>query len=276
MLYGIHQSRFGPWRTFFLAAVFLLAAMPADAWIPAEGPTFFAGNPSTRQLTFRYQVGLKALGWTEAATGVYGLFGQQSFWYLDNADRGYTVENNFAPEVMLLVDGAYLAGTVGWWPRNLHLGTSYSHHSNGIDGDLSRSWNHANLALFLGHPAQNQWSSTLKTWLPFNIEAGNEDIDRYMGHGMLALTWHPAQDEKGSGHTQISLATHFSFDHHSGGFFTNLETDLSFAPSWLGRAPFPAEDPRFAFFLQWFVGKGESLIEYRKHVNTVRLGLRLW
>nr|MEE4269674.1 phospholipase A [Candidatus Krumholzibacteria bacterium] len=264
------------WPGLILALACWLIPVFATGSLPPGEPTFFAGNPSTRQLAFRYAVGLKALGWADQSTGVYGLFGQRSFWYLDNEDRGYTVENNFSPEVLLLIDGDHLRQVFGRWPRRLYLGASYSHHSNGIDGDLSRSWNHANGAVFLGQPDHDEWSAGLKTWLPFNVEQGNEDIARYAGHGQFHLAWHPVQDLRWLGRTRIFLASRFSFDHFGGGFFTNLEADLSFAPSWLGRPPFPRGEPRFALFLQWFVGKGESLITYRQHQNTLRLGLSLW
>ncbi len=253
-----------------------LASAHGTTTLPFSEPTFFAGNPSTRQLAFRFDVGLKVLGWSEHSTGVYGLFAQRSLWYLDDEDRGYTVENNFAPEVLLLIDGHHLRRTASWWPRKLHLSASYSHHSNGIDGDLSRSWNHAGAALHLGHPDHDVWSAGLKTWLPFNVEQSNEDIARYAGHGQFHLAWQPAQDIRWLGRTQVFLASRFSFDHHGSGFFTNLEADLSFAPSWLGRPPFPRGERRFALFLQWFVGRGESLITYRQHQNTLRVGLRLW
>jgi outer membrane phospholipase A len=264
------------WPGLVLALVYWLMPVVTTGALPPGEPSFFAGNPSTRQLAFRYAVGLKALGWADQSTGVYGLFGQRSLWYLDNEERGYTVENIFAPEVLLLIDGRHLRQASGWWPRNLHLGASYSHHSNGIDGELSRSWNHANAVLFLGHPDHDVWSASLKSWWPFNVEAGNKDLARYAGHGQLSLAWQPARNLRGLGRTQVFVATWFSFDHFNGGFFTSLEADLSFAPSWLGRAPFPAGEPGFALFLQWCVGKGESLINYRQHQNTVRVGVRLW
>jgi hypothetical protein len=42
---------------------------PAKAFLPPGKPTYFAGNPSTRQLAFRYRLGLKAVGWSSDNTG---------------------------------------------------------------------------------------------------------------------------------------------------------------------------------------------------------------
>lgn len=242
----------------------------ARADLPPGEPTFFAGNPVTRQLAFRYRVGLRVLGCTDDRTGVYGLYGQSSFWLLDNEDRGYTVESNYEPEVQLFVAGARLGG---WWPRQLDLGLSYSHHSNGIDGGLSRSWNHVNGGLYLGDPTRRTLSGSLVAWLPFNEEIGNRDIASYAGHGRLAVDWRPRRDVPLLGRTDLYAGATFSFDR---GPFTGVETSLSFAPRWLGRPPFPGPEPGFAFFVQWFLGRGESLIEYAAYRSTLRFGLRLW
>jgi outer membrane phospholipase A len=271
--------------TVLLVLTPLLRPGPTCAALPAHAPTYFAGDPSTRQLAFRYHVGLKTLGWTADKTGLYGLFSQSSFWYLDDEDRGYTVESNFAPEVQFYAAGTLLAGTVDWWPDRLDLGVSYSHHSNGIDGDLSRSWNHLNGGLYLGDPQRDSFSAAVVGWYPFNVEASNADIARYAGHGRIAVDLRPRQRLRFLGRTQLYLASHFSFDSPHGRVLTNLETALSFAPGWLTRPPFPRPRPvgdslrpesHFGFFVQWVVGRGESLITYRRYQNTVRFGLRLW
>jgi hypothetical protein len=252
-----------------------LVPEPGHAALPPGEPTFFAGNPVTRHLAFRYRVGLRVLGWdfdnNDDRTGVHGLFSQSSFWFLDNEDRGYTVESNYEPEVMLFIDGDRLGG---FWPEPLDLGLSYSHHSNGIDADLSRSWNHLNLGFYLGDPASQEVSASLVAWFPFNQEVGNEDITEYAGHGKLTLYLNPRHPLPWLGRSELYLAANFSGDGDS--VFTNLETSLSFAPGWLGRPPFPGPEPGFAFFVQWFLGRGESLIQYAAYQNTVRFGLRLW
>lgn len=243
---------------------------PTRAELPPGRPTFFAGNPVTRHLAFRYQVGLRALGWTDDRTGVYGLFGQSSFWLLDNEDRGYTVESNYEPEVMLFLEGQRLGG---WWPESLHPAVSYSHHSNGIDGDLSRSWNHINLGLHWNHPRRNMLSGSLVGWVPFNEEIGNEDIARFAGHGRLSLRLRPAGPVRLLGKVQLDAATCFSFDHPR--VLTSLEVSLSFAPGWLERPPFANGHAPLNLFVQWYLGRGESLIEYRDYHNAVRFGLSL-
>jgi len=257
----------------------------AQAYLPPGEPTFLAGNPDTEQLAFRYRLGLKALGWTQDNTGLYGLFSQSSFWFLDNEDRGYTLENNFEPEVMFFADGTLLTSAADWWPDQLDFSLSYSHLSNGFNGALSRSWNHLNGALYLGAPSQDPLSCSLTCWYPFNVESSNPDIAGYAGHGRVALYVRPTNPLRILGRTQIYLASSFSFDSPEGTFFTNLETSLSFAPGWLSRPPFPGPDPdrdihqpetKFGLFIQWVVGRGESMIEYQRYQNTVRLGLCLW
>lgn len=268
-----------------LALCALLAHGQAQAFLPPGEPSFFAGNPSTRQLAIRHRIGLKMLGWSSNPTGIYAMYSQSSFWYLDNEDRGYTVENNFEPEIQFFADGMFLARAADWWPGVLDFSLSYSHHSNGIDGLLSRSWNHLNGGLYIGVPSEDSLCVTLTGWYPFNVEAGNLDIASYAGHGRLALYYQPGQSVPVLGHTQIYLASTFSFDSPPGGMFTLLEASLAFAPHWLARPPFPQPtsqrgdhqpETQFGFFIQWVVGRGESLIQYQSYQNTLRIGLRLW
>lgn len=256
---------------------------PAKAYLPPGEPTYFAGNPFTSQLAFRYRIGLRVLGWTGDRTGLYGLFSQSSFWFLDNEDRGYTVENDFEPEVQFFADGTLLAKAAGWWPRQLDFSLSYSHLSDWLDGPLSRSWNHINGGLYLGDPDVEPLSGSLIGWFPFNVESSNQDIASYAGHGKITVYFRPHKLLPVIGRTQLYLATHFSFDSSTGGFFTNLETSWSFAPRWLWHPPFPGPgkdghqpESDFGFFVQWVIGRGESLIEYQQYQNTLRFGLVLW
>ena len=265
-----------------LAAVLYLSLgswlwpMTATADLPPGEPTFFAGNPDSKQLAFRFRIGLKVLGWTEERTGVYGIYSQSSFWYLEHGTRGYTVESNYEPEIQFFATGNQLAKAADWWPRDLDFGFSYSHHSNGTDGDLSRTLNHLNGGLYLGDPATRRFSASVVGWWPFNLDANNQDIASYAGNGRITVNLRPQSPVRFLGRTQFYAATCFTFDNPGGGVFTSLETSMSFAPGWLARPPFAGPEASFAFFLQWVVGKGESLNEYQKFQNILRFGISLW
>ncbi len=113
-------------------------------------------------------------------------------------------------------------------------------------------------------------------WAPFNIEAGNEDITAYAGHGRLSLAFAPRHELPLLGRAWLDVASHFSLAENRAGLFTNLEASIGFAPPWLRRPPFGQAPPRYGLFVQWVVGRGTSLIEYSRFQNTVRLGLRLF
>lgn len=252
-----------------------LAASAAPA-PPPEQPSYFAGNPATRRLAFRYRTGLRVLGPAEGRSGVWGIYQQTSSWYLDNEDRGYTVESIFSPEAGLFLEGDRLGDLAGWWPGRLHLAVSYSHHSNGVDGELSRSWNHVNLGLHLGDVRRDAWSGSLVGWIPFNVEAGNPDLAGHAGHGRLAAVWAPRRPWPWLGRAVVDAAAFWSPDSPRGGIVTRWEASLSFVPAWLGRPPFADGGAVFGFFVQWVSGRGESLIEYDREREAVRFGLRLW
>jgi len=247
------------------------AAAPSP---PPDQPSFFAGDPQTRRLAFRWRVGIRVLGPDRSRSGVWGLYRQDSFWYLDDEDRGYTVESVFSPEVGLFLEGGRLARVWWGWPERLHLSLSYSHHSNGVDGELSRSWNHANLGLHLGDAGRDVWSGSLAAWLPFNVEAGNPDLAAHAGHGRLAAAWAPRRPLPWLGRASVDVAAFWSPDSPAG-FVTRWEASLSFAPGWLERWPFAGGGASHGLFVQWVRGRGESLIDYAVHREAVRLGLRL-
>lgn len=267
-----------PVRLMLAAACVLLlrgagegAAAPAP---PPDQPSFFAGDPQTRRLAFRWRTGVRVLGPDRARSGVWGLYRQDSFWYLDDEDRGYTVESVFSPEVGLFLEGARLARVWGGWPERLNLAVSYSHHSNGVDGELSRSWNHADLGLHLGDAGRDVWSGSLAAWLPFNVEAGNPDLAAHAGHGRLTATWAPRRPLPLLGRASVDVAAFWSPE-SPGGIVTRWEASLSFVPGWLVRWPFAEGGVTHGLFLQWVRGRGESLIDYAVPREAVRLGLRL-
>jgi len=260
-----------------LVAVFAMtAAAPLQAAVPPTPgePAFFAGNPATHRLAFRYRTGLRVLGPAAARTGVWGEFGQTSFWYLDDEARGYTVETIYAPAVTLFLEARHLRRHARWWPALLDLTLGYSHHSNGVDGPLSRSWNHVDFGLTYGAGRRRAWSAELLAWVPFNVESDNPDLAAHAGHGRLSLIWTPRRGPASRSRTEGRLSLIASPD--ASGFVTRVEASLSHTPGWLGRAPFAGPQPPYAFFVQWVKGTGESLIDYRRRQDTVRLGLRLW
>ena len=260
-----------------LALVFVVAALcpPRPLAAPPTGPSYIAGHPDPRQFVFRYEIERRALGRAGSDAGVYGRFSQTSFWYLDEQGLDYRVETHFAPGVRAYADGAAMRRLISSWPGDWGVTFGYSHHSNGWSGALSRRWNRMELGLHRGHDRAGGFRTTIEAWMPFNREETNADIARYAGHGRILAGWrHRAASER-PGAMDLWASTRYSLDGYDGRVLTCFEAGFSYAPDWLARTPGPRSGPGLAIFLHWFVGRGESMIDYRSHSNKIRVGLRI-
>lgn len=171
-----------------------------------------------------------------------------SFWQAYNGE----VSNPFRetvhePEIFLIFenDWKYL----GFKNRLIQLGVV--HQSNGRSGLQSRSWNRV-YADFIFQ--QGNYYFSLKPW--YHIESAgsddNPDIEKYMGHGEFRAAY------VGGGHTlSVMLRNNFH-----GPNYGALEINWSYPMS-----------RRAKWFIQYFNGYGESLIDYNAHVKRIGIGI---
>lgn len=175
---------------------------------------------------------------------------QQSNWQAYNSAESEPFrETNYAPEIFTTWRTG-LDLPFGWRWQLLNLG--FVHQSNGRTEPLSRSWNRL-YALF-GFE-RGAWQLALRPW--WRVDEGsnddNPDIEDYLGHGDLRLTW----QRNG---VVLGLTSRWSpsadrgavqFDWHY-----PLKGDLK-------------------AYLQVFHGYGESLIDYNHRQTTVGIGVSL-
>jgi phospholipase A1 len=127
------------------------------------------------------------------------------------------------------------------------------HQSNGRDGELSRSWNRVYMDFIF---EMGNYYLSFKPWY-FHEDWGtsrqdNPDIDTYLGH--FELRGVHASDK----HT-VSLMLRNNLEHPNYGA---IEMNWSFPMS-----------QRAKWFIQYFNGYGESLIDYNASVNRIGIGI---
>jgi len=188
------------------------------------------------------------------------LFGEQgslqfaytnlSFWQAyDTEDSSPFRETDHEPELFLIFENDWKA--LGFKNRLIQLGLV--HQSNGQAGTLSRSWNRI-YADFIFE--KDNYYLSFKPWIRIG-ETGddnNPDIETYMGHGEIRAVY------AGRKHT-LSLMFRNNFHDPNYGAF---EVDWSFPMS-----------RRAKWFIQYFNGYGESLIDYNAFVNRIGVGIAL-
>jgi len=186
------------------------------------------------------------------------LFGEQgslqfaytnlSFWqaYNKNVSSPFR-ETVHEPEIFLIFENDWEFS--GFKNRLIQLGAV--HQSNGRSGTLSRSWNRVYADFIFQY---GNYYLSLKPW--YRIERSstddNPDIEKYMGHGEIRAAY------SGGKHTlSIMLRNNF----HSPNYRA-IEINWSFPMS-----------RRAKWFVQYFNGYGESLIDYNASVNRLGIGI---
>jgi len=223
---------------------------------PNEEP--FQANSSGEDIErteVKFQLSLKVKLWQDIFGKDVDLwFGytQKSFWQLyDFAESSPFRETNYEPEV--LVNFRTHFRLLGMDARTITLG--YNHQSNGRSEPYSRSWNRivGNLGL-----ERDDFTLLLKTWyrIPESEDKdNNQDLDAYVGYGELwgYYIWR--------GHRfGMMLRDNLRFSDNRGA--VQLEWSIPISE-------------KVGFYIQYFNGYGESMLDYYDNANRISLGIIL-
>ncbi|WP_165798541.1 phospholipase A [Chitinophaga costaii] len=195
---------------------------------------------SFRQLLYRKPIFLKSFP--------YLSYTQKSFWDVYKSSKPFA-EINFNPTFGLLR------------PYNNKYGMNYitaslEHESNGRDSIFSRSWNRISFGWHTYLTQKLQLS--LDLWIPFGYKDDNPDLLHYEGFGQVSLSY-MIKDDK---------------------WFADITFRKGDQWNWKGYVQGQVSYRLFAksneyIMLQWYEGYAESLIEYQRRTDMVRIGLLL-
>jgi len=234
--------------------------------LPATwGKGFRSNDPNPQPHEVMFQVSFKLPITVPTDTGIPSFFFAytgQAWWQAYDADQSRPFrEYNHSPEIYFELQPRYEL-PLGWTLRTARFG--FEHHSNGRSGSESRSWNKLFTQLEADHGAH--WWTSLRLWHRIGEDAkehpddprgdDNPDITRYYGHvewraGYRGDTWQwgfmgrHSPRSRGRGAWQVDLS-------HPTGF-----------------------NPKVRWYLSWFDGYGESLIDYNRRVQRIGFGLML-
>lgn len=186
---------------------------------------------------------------------------QNSFWQLYNNEHSKPFrETNYMPELFIE------------WHPNIRLGKSelkeirlsLAHQSNGKDVGASRSWNKTqihflfqNNNLLYGIDIWDRWNENQKDSISDPKGDDNPNLQKYIGKQKYFIAYK-------TDNYKLSL-THqndiFDYDSSKG------NTKLDFI--------FPSMHENFDFFIRYFHGYGESLIDYDVKVERISFGIIL-
>lgn len=139
--------------------------------------------------------------------------------------------------------------------HNKFIGKGYvmlEHESNGKDSTASRSWNRLSLAAAV--VLTKNWEVQFQTWIPIVDGKYNKDLLKYKGIFQIAGNFRTDNRRFNCGLILTKRKTWWSF---------NTQVELSYK--------FNNNENQY-FFLQYYNGYGENLLEYNKFKSMLRIG----
>lgn len=139
--------------------------------------------------------------------------------------------------------------------KNKYIGKGYlmiEHESNGRDSTSSRSWNKISLATAI--TLSKNWEAQFKIWAPIVDGNNNRDLLKYTGIFQIAANYRTDNKRFNCGVILTKRKTWTSF---------NTQIELSYK--------FNNNENQY-FFLQYYNGYGENLLEYNKFKSMLRIG----
>ncbi|MCE9615050.1 MAG: phospholipase A [Lentisphaerae bacterium] len=184
---------------------------------------------------------------------LYAAYSQVSFWNAYNRDASSPFrDTNYEPEMFVLFDTD--VDVAGFKNRAVSFGAVHQSNGRGSE-DLSRSWNRLYTSTLL---ERGNFAMKVKPWwrLPEDSEDDNNpNIDRYVGYGDVAAFYKQGE--------QLFSAT----------VRNNLRSSGNKGSVELGWSH-PLHK-RLKWFVQYFNGYAECLLDYDQHNQRVGVGLML-
>lgn len=225
-----------------------------------DEPSLLAGR--SNQVKFRINVNFRLADWRSTRTGLFLGYSQLSFWNIYDPSSPF-LDNNYRPELFVYFDAGALERPA-WYKPSLKL--ALAHESNGMAGERDRGWDRVIETIELGHPPDNRFFATLSLWQVLNRSAREDSYTRYLGNGSLGLHWRLpfVREMLRLGFSAVSRFIYgapFVASLELSAYanpFSGFQTDIRWLPS---------------FMVQYFVGTGENLLNYRTRSSALRLGI---
>lgn len=241
--------------------------------LEAHEPIYFLYWPDTPDVKFQISLKYRLLGDTSPVFGsltpsgssFYLAYTQTTLWNISGESQPIW-DTTYNPELFYQFEDK----EAGWMPGLSHfvIQSGFSHESNGKDGGDSRSMNYIYVKPIytFGDPGNRANSKgnffisvAPKLWF-YVSDTEPEDLKDYRGYGDLEIKF----GERGGIQLSIMGRTGEGWENQA------IQFDASCPLSRLG-----IKNPDFYLYAQYFLGYGESLLEYDESGSSFRVGLAL-
>lgn len=170
---------------------------------------------------------------------------QISFWgVMENSMPFY--ETNYMPEFFTTFSGENMTEKLDFIRFGL------IHHSNGLDGNVSRSWNRAYLSAKFDF---GKLSFIPRIWQSFYVSDLNKDINDYLGRGDLEIRYTHKNNK-----FRAILANNLNLKHNRTLFELSYFVEIANSTH---------------LYLHYFDGYAENLIGYKKYTQRIGAGFAI-
>jgi phospholipase A1 len=211
------------------------------------------GKEAPKDFEAKFQLSIRMLVWPNLFSGkadLYAAYTQLSFWQIYSFSSPFR-ETNYEPELFLSFGTNF--NVLGLTNRLFLFGAV--HQSNGMGGDLSRSWNRIYVEFIAG---RGNFVTGLKAWyrIPEDKEDDdNPDIQHYLGYGHIFGAYKYRKNV-----FSFLFRNNLRFDENKG----SIEVGWSY----------PIIN-RLRAYVQYFYGYGESLADYNVRTNRIGIGVMI-
>lgn len=262
-------SMLKPYRPNYFLPVAYNSSPNEDAALDFDPEARAQHNEAKFQLSFKVKIWedllkdtLKDLFKKDIGIDIWVAYTQLAFWQLYNSAFSSPFrDTNYEPELLVnFRTDIKIPGFDNFKIRYFNLGVN--HQSNGRSRPLSRSWNRAVANVGMENE-KNNFNLLLRTWYRFPEDEHNDDnpdITRYMGYGELwgIFYW---KNNRFAAMLRNNLRSE-----NLGAVQLDWSIPLSFISD---------KFDKFSFYIQYFNGYGESLIDYNNSMNRISAGMML-
>ncbi|MBI3873441.1 MAG: phospholipase A [Arcobacter sp.] len=190
---------------------------------------------------------------------LFTAYTQNSYWQVYNTQYSSPFrETNYQPELFVEWQNDKKFGN----SKLIKSRFSLIHQSNGQDVGQSRSWNRSELAfvfqngnIYFGTNIWDRWNEDAKVDLNATTGDDNPNLEKFIGKQKYFVKYKNDRLSLTLAHQNDIL----NYDRNYG----NTKIDLSF----------PSVNKNFDFFIRYFSGYGESLVDYNIKINRVSFGI---
>lgn len=239
-------------RKLLFIFIFLLSSMSLFAveTIQSHNPIYFITGNNDNQA--KYQVSFKYSLWYNS--GAYLSYTQLSKWNIYDQSSPFK-ETNYNPGIFWEKENL--------WKLDLLRIIPYEHKSNGRDGQESRSIDRYFIEVQYSIGDKFNLGIREKVGAYYKVSNKNKDIDHYLGYFQTELFFQIKSKHEFFDHEKIYIKGEWMHNRLNTKYW--FETGLSFRIITAYIQP--------NFYIQYYKGYGEFLLDYNKKTNALRAGL---